>query len=120
MLKHGHPEFPSDAFIVLATVGAQLDVIDRAGAIEQVNLEQFLETDMRGRVVMALRLPALSTDHVIRTFKIMPRFSNAHAYINAGFCARIDRMDANRIVGKPTVLFGGINAHFVRSVLLVP
>ena len=114
MLKHAHREFPSDAFVVLATVGARLDIVDGQGAELRVDLEQFLRTDMNGRIVTGVEFPALSSDHVVRTFKVMPRSSNAHAYVNAGFCARVDRGHAHRIVDTPTIVFGGISSSFVR------
>ena len=51
----------------------------------------------------------------IRTFKVMPRSSNAHAYVNAGFKAEVD-VDSNfKIVGKPTIVFGGINPQFTHA-----
>ena len=51
----------------------------------------------------------------IRTFKIMPRSSNAHAYVNAGFMAEIDPENNYQIVSKPTVVFGGINPTFTHA-----
>ena len=45
----------------------------------------------------------------------MPRSSNAHAYVNAGFKAEVD-VDSNfKIVGKPTIVFGGINPQFTHA-----
>lgn len=83
------------------------------GEILQFGLPQFLETDMKGRFILSVELPPLSKDHIIKTFKIMPRSCNAHAYINAGFCAKILRQDSIRIVGKPTIIFGGIRSSLV-------
>ena len=45
-----------------------------------------------------------------KTFKIMPRSSNAHAYVNAGFLATVDVENNYGIVGQPTIVFGGISA----------
>ena len=47
--------------------------------------------------------------------QIMPRSSNAHAYVNAGFLALIDVENAFTITQKPTVVFGGIREDFVHA-----
>ena len=51
----------------------------------------------------------------IRTFKIMPRSSNAHAYVNAGFLADVNVENNFQVVGKPTVIFGGISSTFCHA-----
>jgi hypothetical protein len=68
---------------------------------------------MNGQIILNVTLPPLSTDYIIKTFKIMPRSCNAHAYINAGFCAKISRQENIRIEGKPTIIFGGIRSSLV-------
>ncbi len=84
--------------------------------IKELSLPQFLETDMNRQVLLVIKFFPLSPDHVIRTFKIMPRSCNAHAYINAGFCAKISRQDAAvQIVGKPTFIYGGIRSSLVSN-----
>ena len=53
---------------------------------------------------------------VIKNFvQIMPRSSNAHAYVNAGFLALVDVENAFTITQKPTVVFGGIREDFVHA-----
>jgi len=115
MMKHAHPEFPSDLFLVLETVGSKIDIVNREGGIEQVTLTEFLNTEMQGKFILSLMLPALSTDYIIKTYKIMPRAGNAHAYINAGFCARIPARESTRIDGKPTIVFGGIRPSLIHA-----
>ena len=90
-----------------------LQLVSRDREIEELSLSKFIETDMNGKVILVVKFPPLSTDHVIRTFKIMPRSCNAHAYINAGFCARIKRDDIIQIIGKPTIVYGGIRSSLV-------
>ena len=60
MLKHAHPEFPSDAFIVLATVGTKINIMSTRGLKQQVDFDQFWQTDMRGQVIVSLTLPPLT------------------------------------------------------------
>ena len=47
--------------------------------------------------------------------QIMPRSSNAHAYVNAGFLALVDIENAFTITQKPTVVFGGISEDFIHA-----
>ena len=47
----------------------------------------------------------------------MPRSSNAHAYVNAGFLALVDVEDGFKITQKPTVVFGGIREDFVHATM---
>lgn len=88
-------------------------VVSRDKEFEELSLPQFLDTNMRGKLVLNITFPPLSEDYVVRTFKIMPRSCNAHAYINAGFCAKIKRTDTVEIVGKPTIIYGGVRPSLV-------
>jgi len=115
MIKHAHNEFPSDLFLVLETVGGRVNVMSHTGEIQQLALTQFLQSDMRGKLILSLSLPALSSDYIVKTYKIMPRSANAHAYINAGFCARVRPDEPGRICGKPTVVFGGIRPSLIHA-----
>ena len=45
----------------------------------------------------------------------MPRSSNAHAYVNAGFVAHVDPENNFLISGKPTVVYGGISQAFTHA-----
>ena len=146
MMKNAHNDFPSDIYLSMATVGATLEIVDHTGASEQVSVEDFITTDMNRKFIktihlsMAKWLPLTvnigfnrvmkypeeffanggqrsSTSRTFcRTFKIMPRSSNAHAYINAGFVALVDPENNFLISEKPTVVFGGISPTFTHAV----
>ena len=146
MLKHAHHDFPSDVFLCLATVGAVLEIVDTTGASQQVTVEQFLTADMNRKFIKSIHfsaskwlqhkmdvgfnrimrypsefflnggLKAGNAKTFIRTFKIMPRSSNAHAYVNAGFLAEVDQDNNFLIIGKPTLVFGGISSTFIHAV----
>ena len=45
----------------------------------------------------------------------MPRSSNAHAYVNAGFLALVDVENGFTITQKPTIVFDGIREDFVHA-----
>jgi len=145
MIKNAHNDFPSDVFITLETVGATLDIINWDGSSSNVSVGDFVTLDMNRKFIKQINFPALEKkdnkkknlnnlwtskakpsggntkkdaagpEWVIRTFKIMPRSSNAHAYVNAGFLALVDKANNFRIEQRPTVVFGGINASFIHA-----
>ena len=136
MMKHAHKDFPSDVFVCLETLAAILEIVDSTGAVEEMSVESFLGADMKRRLIKTIRFPPVrqgrservrvgrmwmkagprqraldSAPHTFfKTFKIMPRSSNAHAYVNAGFLATVDVEKNYGIVGKPSIVYGGISA----------
>jgi len=144
MIKNAHNDFPSDVFITLETVGATLDIVSWDGSTTTISVADFVTFDMHRKFIKRINFPALEKsskkknlnnlwlsaprgsghqtkkdgsgpEWVIRTFKIMPRSSNAHAYVNAGFLALVDKSNNFRIEQKPTVVFGGINSTFIHA-----
>lgn len=59
--------------------------------------------------------PYNKTNTFIKTYKIMPRSQNAHAYVNAGFKFDIDP-SSKSVTTLPNMVFGGINETFVHAV----
>lgn len=116
MLKHEHPEFPSDIFLTLLVADAQLTLVHTdSPSTTQVDLEQFLQIDMSRSIILHVTLPPLGQNVQIRTFKVSPRAVNAHAYVNACFKMEMDTTDGFRIIKRPTLLFGGINQNFIHA-----
>merc|ERR1719494_907184 len=145
MIKNAHNDFPSDVFISLATLGATLDIISWDGSSSTVSIDDWMTYDMNRKFIYKINIPSLEAsskkkdlsrlwlsgprggagdkkpkdaagpEWVIRTFKIMPRSSNAHAYVNAGFLALVDKQNNFRIEQKPTIVFGGINSTFIHA-----
>ena len=93
MLKHEHQYFPSDCFLMLETLGANVVVASATehGKEHRYSPEEWLKISMDRKVVKKFTLPALTKSHVYRTFKITPRLVHAHAYVNAGFLVRSNR-----------------------------
>ena len=87
MIKHNHQYFPSDCFLMLETLGANVVVANAAenGKEYKYSLTEWLKISMKKKIVKKFTLPALSKSHVYKTFKITPRQVHAHAYVNAGF-----------------------------------
>ena len=136
MMKNAHNDFPSDVFICLETVGAILEIVDHNGVVEEKTVADFVKADMNRKVIKKIKFPTFKNktatkdlqklwlssrskaggaEWMIRTFKIMPRSTNAHAYINAGFLTFVDKEDNFKIQGKPTIVFGGVNSTFMHA-----
>ena len=143
MMKNAHNDFPSDVFISMETVGATLEIITSTGAVEEMSVVDFVTHDMNRKFIKRITFPTAKQARqrdtpqrmrvgrmwyspgptvspragktFIRTFKIMPRSSNAHAYVNAGFLANINVENNFQVVGKPTVIFGGISSTFCHA-----
>ncbi|XP_055687210.1 xanthine dehydrogenase/oxidase-like [Lutzomyia longipalpis] len=113
-LKHQHPEFPSDIFLLLETVGAFLTTIDSNGIHRAVTVEDFMYKSMTKRILVKVTLPPLPPEkYSLVTFKIMPRAQNAHAMINAGFLFKFN--PESRSIASARICYGGINPRFVHA-----
>lgn len=114
MIKHAHNDFPSDIFLILETVGAKLCLETMKCIVGPISLKEFLNYDMKKTIIKKIILPALSKEEIkLKTFKIMPRKQNVHAYVNAGFLFRIG--NGNIVMGKPTIVYGGISENFIHA-----
>ncbi|XP_055877206.1 uncharacterized protein LOC106059682 [Biomphalaria glabrata] len=109
MIKHKHPDFPSDIFTVLEALGAKVDIFDAdtSTTATYTMLDFLRKVNMTGKVIVAVQLPKLAENEVFRSFKITPRWQNAHAYVNAAF--RLPAVGRD-IKGRPSLVYGGINA----------
>lgn len=79
-----------------------------------MTLEEFLYTEMSGRVIVQFKLPPLSKDCEFVSFKVMPRAQNAHAQVNAAFLYTFDHHD-QALVLSARIVIGGLSAHFVHA-----
>ncbi|XP_065222148.1 xanthine dehydrogenase/oxidase-like [Planococcus citri] len=115
-IKHSHREFPSDLYLILETVGAQLVIGSSDGVTSTYSLAQYLDLDMRCKIILKIILPALdSSNHVYTSYKIMQRAQNTHAYVNAGFLIKVDKTANYKVIDTPALVYGGINPYFVHA-----
>lgn len=117
-MKHKHQEFPSDVFISFESANALITLVgpDKQTPPTQVNLVDFLGLDLKGKFIYSVTFKQLNfnTKSYFRTFKIMPRYRNAHAYVNAGFNFNINTVTF-RVETVPTIVYGGISSDFVHA-----
>lgn len=112
MIKHAHPDFPSDVFTMCEAAGGKVEIYDSKDGSRQIyNLHDFVRrVTMKGKVILSVELPALDEQDHFRSFKITPRSQNAHAYVNAAFRLRVSK-DLH-VLGNPAIVIGGINEKF--------
>lgn len=82
----------SDVFLCFETIGALIRLVgpDKSDPPVDVTLMQFLQQSLKGKLIYSAKFqPFNKSDTFIRTYKIMPRSQNAHAYINAGFRVQV-------------------------------
>lgn len=115
MLKHDHPEFYSDVFLLLEGIGAMLEIGSSSSIQEHYTLTQFLKLNMNGKVILSVHLPVYKGNYVFRTFKIGKRYQNATAYVNAALLFEFDE-DSLTIKSRPRICYGGINPGFVSQI----
>lgn len=113
MIKHQHHDFPSDVFLILQTAGARIHILEAPGSKNDMTLLEFLDTDMKHKIIYSIVLPALDSAYVFRSYKIMPRAQNAHAHVNAGFLFKLD--GAGKVLEKPNIIIGGIREDFMHA-----
>ncbi|XP_073980918.1 uncharacterized protein isoform X2 [Rhodnius prolixus] len=115
-LKHENKDFPSDLFLFLEMVGSKLLIADGSGIDHTMSLLEYLSIDMYKKLIVKVILPVLDNNvYITRSYKIMPRAQNAHAYVNAGFLFKVDKQNSYTVLEKPTILFGGINPKFLHA-----
>ncbi|XP_067007430.2 uncharacterized protein [Anabrus simplex] len=115
-IKYEHREFPSDLFLIFETVGAKLEIASSPTSVQTVNMQTYLDMDMNRKLILKVKLPPLGSQYVVRTYKIMPRAQNAHAYVNAGFCFKLNKTSNGQVLEKPRIVYGGINPTFMHAV----
>ncbi|GAB0096817.1 hypothetical protein DMENIID0001_123850 [Sergentomyia squamirostris] len=117
MIKHDHPDFPSDPFLLLETIGATITIVDSSGNERTVTPENFLSIDMDKKVITRITMPQLDPNRFqLCTFKTTDRAQNAQIYMNSGFLFEINL--STGIVTSSRIVYGGINPEFVHAISL--
>lgn len=112
MLKHQHPEFSSDIFLMIECIGGEVEIAESENLRKTVNLLEFLNTKMEGKIVTKIILPAHDPSTKIKMFKIMQRAQNSKALMNAGFLMKLSEED---VVQSASICFGCINESFIHA-----
>ncbi|KAJ6644052.1 Xanthine dehydrogenase [Pseudolycoriella hygida] len=111
-IKHAHKDFPSDMFIILEGCGATLSIMENGTTTTSVSVADYLQTDMTKKVLLNVKLPLLDPNlYKFRSYKIMPRAQNAHAYVNAAFLLKFN----GDVVDSARICFGGIKPSFIHA-----
>ncbi|XP_005187945.2 uncharacterized protein LOC101901154 [Musca domestica] len=114
-IKRMHHEFPSDIFITFNALNAQVKVTGPDGKVETMSLYNYVYVHKTPKTfVTSFELPAYPTERFIfKSYKIMPRAQNAHAYVNAAFLLELEPKTSQVINSR--ICFGGISPNFVHA-----
>ncbi|XP_052748813.1 uncharacterized protein LOC113513041 [Galleria mellonella] len=112
-LKNKHNNFPSDLFLIFATVEAAITIVNDKLDKQCIDFQEFLKTDLTNKLITEVKLPPLPTTCLIKTYKIMARAQNVHAIVNAGFLFKLDT--SNKIVST-NIVYGSMSPTFVNAV----
>ena len=115
MMRHQFPEFPSDLFILLEAVGAQLEVARlEGGAVQTSKLSpsSWLNSPMDKRLLLSISLPSLPPTARLLSHKITPRAVFAHAYVS---CAVLLHLEGTTGVSRPRICYTGVSTSFLHA-----
>lgn len=82
-IKHQHPEFPSDIYLVFEALG--VDVVIQKSAKEEctLSLPEYLRTPMAKKIIKSLILKPHSTqDYIFESYKVRSVVCNLLCFIN--------------------------------------
>ena len=117
MIKHQHPNFPSDIFTMFDALGAKITIANKLSGGEvqttEYALSDWMKSDMKKKVVLHLTLPHLQdTNSKFQFFKVSPRSSFAYAHVNGAFSVEVDEQNKS-VIKKASFVFGGVAGNFI-------
>ncbi|XP_073848046.1 uncharacterized protein [Musca autumnalis] len=113
-LKHKHPEFPSDVYVVFEALDAHVVLQTAVDREQTVSISEYLKTPMSRKIIKSFVLkPYDSKEYLFESYKIMPRAQNAHAYVNAAFLIQVQKPDF--VVKSARISYGGLCSEFARA-----
>jgi xanthine dehydrogenase/oxidase len=97
--------FPSDVYLVLATLGASITIASRSGNKTYPIMELPAPAALPGdAIALSFHVPYSTEADQIETFKVSYREQNSHAIVNAGFRVAFERKG----VRDATLFIGGL------------
>ncbi|XP_041565468.1 indole-3-acetaldehyde oxidase-like isoform X2 [Drosophila elegans] len=114
-IKKRHPEFPSDVFITFEALDVHVQVFDNPSNHKIMSLQSYLSDNTPKLVLGAFVLKAYPEDrYLFRSYKILARAQNVHAYVNAGFLIEWDDIQ-RKMVRSARICFGNIRPDYVHA-----
>ncbi|XP_016926106.4 uncharacterized protein [Drosophila suzukii] len=114
-IKKQHFEFPSDVFITFEALDVHVLVYDNPSIQRVMSLLSYLSDTTSKLVLGGFILKAYPKDrYLFRSYKILPRAQNVHAYVNAGFLIEWQDLQ-RRIVASARICFGNIRPDYIHD-----
>ncbi|XP_065079702.1 uncharacterized protein LOC135702534 [Ochlerotatus camptorhynchus] len=113
-IKNQYNEFPSDLYLIFEAIGARLTIAEAGGKVHTISPRDFCMMDMSKKILQNVILPPLDPNiYEVRSFKIMPRAQNVHAYVNAAFLFAFNQ--DKTVLETASICYGGINPKFTHA-----
>eukprot|EP00252_Welwitschia_mirabilis_P010739 TRINITY_DN2419_c0_g1_i7.p1 TRINITY_DN2419_c0_g1~~TRINITY_DN2419_c0_g1_i7.p1 ORF type:complete len:1017 (-),score=216.35 TRINITY_DN2419_c0_g1_i7:1040-4090(-) len=108
MLAHDHQDFVSDISTLLMASEARLKICSAFsnGLSEVVTIDEFLNMEMDGKVIVEIYVPTLSSTSHFSRQKVALRRVNAHPIVNAAFKFEID--PETDLINSSIIVYGGM------------
>ncbi|CAH4031683.1 unnamed protein product [Pieris brassicae] len=113
MLKHRDMQFPSDIFLLLEGIGGSVTIASAQGSI-QATPQEMLSIDMKGKIIIDVKIPPLSKHCKFISFKVMSRSQNSLAEVNAAYLYEVDVKDEKTIISA-RIVYGGLSKDFTHA-----
>ncbi|KAJ8735651.1 hypothetical protein PYW07_007271 [Mythimna separata] len=117
-LKNSNPCFQSDIFLLLDCVGATVTLVDRKRRQTEMNLPEFLMTNLKGKIITQIKLRPLSRCYKLVTYKIAAREQNAQAEVNSGFLLKFN--PHTRFIEEASIVYENILNPIFKSGATTP
>uniref|UniRef100_A0A1I8P4W1 Indole-3-acetaldehyde oxidase n=1 Tax=Stomoxys calcitrans TaxID=35570 RepID=A0A1I8P4W1_STOCA len=116
-IKHQHPDFPSDIYVVFEALDVHVVVQKAIGDEQTMTISEYLKAPMSKKIIKSFILRQYhSNEYLFESYKIMPRAQNAHALVNAAFLVQVQKPDY--IVKSARIAYGGLSNGFSRAINL--
>ncbi|KAJ8720099.1 hypothetical protein PYW07_012142 [Mythimna separata] len=112
MYKRQIPTYKSDMFLLLECVGARVTVRFGNGKTKTLTMQEFLKFNMQGVLMINVELPPLSSSHVFRSYKIMPRNQNSLALVHSAYLLKIGKKNEIKCA---SIVYGNIAPNFYHA-----
>ncbi|KAJ8719483.1 hypothetical protein PYW08_011658 [Mythimna loreyi] len=112
MYKRQIPTYKSDMFLLLECVGARVTVRCDNGKTKTLKMQQFLKFDMQGVLMINVELPPLSSSHIFRSYKIMPRNQNSLALVHSAYLLKMGKKNE---IQSASIVYGNIDPKFYHA-----
>ncbi|XP_072438458.1 xanthine dehydrogenase-like [Chiloscyllium punctatum] len=114
MMKWYYREFNSEILVIFEAAGAKLTIGYKGGKKICTPL-QFLDINMKGKVLLDVEIPKLKENEMMNSYKVMPQTQNSQSYVCAAFRVQLKPWFGIKSVESISMIYGGISDNFIHA-----